>query len=115
MASFPAKNRICDLRKQARLRQSDLAALIGVSTPTISIWENGGSISCLNIVEKLAAVFQVTPEYLMGADKSDAPLQSFATPAPALSRDPRARHLLHCEGCQNTRCYFHPSHSSQPS
>ena len=58
--------RLSELRRDKRMRQSDLAKIIGVSARSISYYERGLRSPPDDIKIKLAKHFDVTVDYLMG-------------------------------------------------
>ena len=69
MVDFGRKLRA--LRKQKNLTQKQLAALIGVKNSIISFYEVGDRIPSPEIIIKLAAVLNVTSDYLLGIEKNE--------------------------------------------
>lgn len=65
-------NRLRTLRKQKNLTQKQLAAQIGVKNSIISFYEMGDRLPSPEIIVKLAAIFHVSTDYLMGIDKKEA-------------------------------------------
>lgn len=61
--------RIRELRKANRLSQVSLAAKLGVSKQSISNWENGNILPSIDILIRLADVFSVSTDYLLGRDE----------------------------------------------
>ncbi|MFS6043615.1 helix-turn-helix transcriptional regulator [Streptococcus agalactiae] len=61
--------RISELRKKSKIKQSELALFMGVSSKTISRWENGESLLKPYQAEKLADYFNVSVPYLIGIDE----------------------------------------------
>ena len=61
--------KIMNMRKEKRLSQEDLGDLIGVSYMTIRRWENQKSKPSLDQIDKLAKIFDVTPEYILGLNE----------------------------------------------
>lgn len=59
-------NIIRELRKEHGLTQTQLAKEISSSQDTISLWELGKSNPDLESVVKLAKLFNVTTDYLLG-------------------------------------------------
>ena len=59
---------IKDLRIQKGLSQPKLAELVGVSNGMISIWENNLSEPRASLLRRLAIVFDVTSDYLLGLE-----------------------------------------------
>jgi repressor LexA len=83
-----------ELREEKGLSQADCAKAIGIDRTTYAKYENGGSVK--RNVEKLAAYFNVTTDYLLG--KSDNPHgESFA------GQD--GKHFLLFAGQQDTPAY----------
>lgn len=58
--------RIRDLRKQKRMSQTELAKSVGVSQTTVTAWETGKAEPSSSAVAKLADIFNVTTDYLLG-------------------------------------------------
>ena len=65
------KNRIRDLREDANLKQSDLAAATGIDQRTISNYETGKTYPDSYSLIKLADFFQVSIDYLVGRTDYD--------------------------------------------
>lgn len=57
--------RIRKLRKDAGLRQSELAAKIGVSTSAVGMYENNRRVPPREILLRLCDLFHVTTDYLL--------------------------------------------------
>lgn len=66
-------NKIKELRKKKGLTQKELSSLIGVSQNTLSYWENGVYDIDTKSLQRLAAIFDVSVDYLLGKDLSDDP------------------------------------------
>ncbi len=58
--------RLKELRQEKNLTQKQLAAQIGVRNSIISFYEVGDRQPSVEIIIKLAAVFHVSTDYLMG-------------------------------------------------
>ena len=58
--------KIRDLRKQKRMSQTELAKSAGVSQTTVTAWETGKAEPSSSAVSKLADIFNVTTDYLLG-------------------------------------------------
>lgn len=58
--------RIRDLRKQKRMSQTELAKSAGVSQTTVTAWETGKAEPSSSAVARLADIFNVTTDYLLG-------------------------------------------------
>lgn len=63
--------RLRQLRKSNNFTQKQLAALIGVQNTMISFYEVGERIPSPEMIIKLASVFHVTTDYLLGIEKSE--------------------------------------------
>lgn len=81
--------RLKKLREQKKLNQTELANLLEVSNGSISKWERGDRQPDYETLEKIADIFNVTIDYLLGRSdfkyKSDDSQMSFSTPQEALS------------------------------
>ena len=55
-----------DLRTEKGWYQQDLAKLLNTSQDTISLWERGKSLPDFMSFRKLAQIFQVSADYLLG-------------------------------------------------
>ena len=64
-------NRLRTLRKQKNLTQKQLASQIGVKNSIISFYEMGDRLPSPEIIVKLAAIFHVSADLLMGIDKKE--------------------------------------------
>lgn len=58
--------RLKELREQQRLSQEGLGLKLGVSQSTISVYELGERVPDLNVLIKLAKIFDVSLDYLVG-------------------------------------------------
>ena len=65
------KNHICELRKERRITQSELADAVEVTRQTIISLENGKYNASLILAHKLAQFFGVTIEELFIFDKEE--------------------------------------------
>ena len=65
MNDYTSGNRVFALRKQARLSQSKLAEIMGVTDKAVSKWETGKAKPNTNTIRKLAAFFQVDIKELL--------------------------------------------------
>ena len=66
-------DRIKQLRERMRLRQSDLAKKLGISGMAISTYESGKRMPSRIVAEKLADVFNVSVDYLLGRTNDPTP------------------------------------------
>lgn len=70
MVEFGAKLR--RLRKQKNLTQKQLANLIGVQHTIISFYELNERIPSPDVLVKIASVFHVSTDYLLGLEKGES-------------------------------------------
>ncbi|MBR6802067.1 MAG: helix-turn-helix domain-containing protein [Eubacteriaceae bacterium] len=56
------------LRLTAKMNQSDLAEILHVERSTVSRWESGTSMPAVSMIERIAEVFDVRIDYLMGKE-----------------------------------------------
>lgn len=75
-------NRICDLREDMDLRQSDVANATGIDRKTISNYETGKTNPDSFAIIKLAEFFGVSTDYLLGVEKANSDLVSDAEKKP---------------------------------
>jgi SOS regulatory protein LexA len=61
-------DRLKALRKQNGYSNADMAKMVGVARPTYISWESGTRNPSLEMVQKLAEVFGVSVDYLLGND-----------------------------------------------
>lgn len=59
-------NKIIQLRKQANLSQSDLAKKVGASRTIIGNYERNTNTPSIEMILKIAKVFNVSVDYLLG-------------------------------------------------
>ena len=57
---------ISELRNDKGLKQKELEGLIGVATGTVSDYENGRYLPSYDTLNKIADVFDVSTDYLLG-------------------------------------------------
>lgn len=55
-------------RLENKMKQSDLAKIIGVSTMTVCHWEKSDSEPDISTINKLAKIFNVSIDELIGED-----------------------------------------------
>jgi len=60
-----------ELRTQAGMTQQQLATLVGVTKSVISFYELRDRSPSPEVLVKLARIFHVSTDYLLGIDKSD--------------------------------------------
>lgn len=68
--------RLKTLRIEKSLTQNQLAQELGLSNKTISVYEKGASSPTLDTLEKIAAYFDVTVDYLIGYSDERNPKNS---------------------------------------
>lgn len=68
MKSILATN-ICELRAELGISQRELAERVGVSQKAIDFWEKGVNEPKASYILCLAKVFNVTTDFLLGADQ----------------------------------------------
>lgn len=66
MDNYEFANRISELRKQKGLSQKELGDLLGVSNKAVSKWENGESMPKTSTMIKLAELFSIDANELIG-------------------------------------------------
>lgn len=59
-------NRILELRKEKKMTQPQLAALVNASRQSIGKWETGAIDLNTDVIARLCVVFNVTADYLLG-------------------------------------------------
>lgn len=72
-------NTIRELRKEKKMSQSELGKFIGVSQTTVTAWETGRAEPSSTFVSKLADLFNVSTDYLLGRsekEKNDIAVQA---------------------------------------
>ena len=58
-------NTLAELRKKAKLTQSELGAKLSISAQAISKWENGTSEPDIATLKKLADIYGVSVSYII--------------------------------------------------
>lgn len=64
-------NRIRELRQARDWHRTVIAAAFNVGERTVYRWETGDTPVPSDFIPRLAGLFDVTPEYLMGWDRDD--------------------------------------------
>ena len=64
-------NNLKEARKKARMTQKEVAQHIGISQNTYSYWENGRNNIDSESIHRLADLFNVSTDYLLGRDISE--------------------------------------------
>lgn len=65
MNDFEFGNRLYNLRKQAKLSQSELAEMVGLTNKAVSKWESGKSKPAMDTIKKLSVIFKLPIEELL--------------------------------------------------
>jgi HTH-type transcriptional regulator, competence development regulator len=60
------KNKLIELRKAKKLRQEDIAKILGIARTTYAMYEQGNREPDFDTLNKLADYFEVTIDYLLG-------------------------------------------------
>ena len=68
--------RIRRLRTGARMKQSELAGRLGVSTSAVGMYEQGRREPPYHVLLKLGELFGVSVDWLLAREESAAPVQS---------------------------------------
>lgn len=71
MDNYKFGNALCSLREAKGMTQKELAQLLDVSDKAVSKWENGQAIPRINVLEKIAEVFDTSVEDLISSGKSN--------------------------------------------
>lgn len=74
MATFDS--RLKKLREERNISQTQLAEDLGVTKGTISVWERGIRKPDFDKMEKIAAYFDTTLQFLLGNDDNRSPSQA---------------------------------------
>ena len=67
---MPVADRIKKLRKKNKLSQERLAALLGVSRSSVNGWELGFNMPSTQYIIKMAFLWHVSTDYLLGIEES---------------------------------------------
>ena len=60
---------IKSLRTESKMTQTELASLLFTSQDTISLWERNKSLPDVKSVIKMAFIFNVSTDYILGVEK----------------------------------------------
>ena len=66
-------DRLRELRKNCKMTQETLGEKLGVSKNAISYWESGDTQPSIEIIVKLADIFKVSTDYLLGIQLDNLP------------------------------------------
>lgn len=87
------KDRLTEMRKQAKLSQQDLADKLFVSRSTVSRWENGELTPSIANLKEMAKLYGVSLDYLCGSDEQrgrkrrGSPQSKWSNPVMPTARD----------------------------
>lgn len=68
-------NRIRELRKQNKMTQLDLADRLNVEFSNVSKWELGKNNPSMELIQKIAIIFNVSIDYLLGQTDNPSPTE----------------------------------------
>jgi len=63
--------KVKSLREKAGLTQSELAKKVGLTRSAVNAWEMSSAIPSTEIIIKLAKLFKVSTDYLLGVDDEE--------------------------------------------
>ncbi len=64
-------DRLRDIRKDNKFTQAELGELIGTSRATVNSWEMGISLPSTQFLIRLAKLYKVSTDYLLGIETSE--------------------------------------------
>lgn len=64
-------NRFKECREKARLSQKYVALTLGIKAPSVCDWEKGRTVPSSDNLSKLAELYNVSIDYLLGVDLND--------------------------------------------
>lgn len=62
-------DKIKDLRRQSGMNQVQLAERLGITKSAVNAWENGTNSPSLSYIIRLARIFGVSTDYLLGVNE----------------------------------------------
>ena len=65
------KNKFRTARQLKKLKAIEAAELLGISQPTLSAWETGNKVPSVEGLEKMADLYGVTTDFLLGRSESE--------------------------------------------
>ena len=65
------KNKFRTARQLKKLKVIEAAELLGISQPTLSAWETGNKAPSVEVLEKMADLYGVTTDFLLGRTDSE--------------------------------------------
>ena len=63
--------RLKQIRKEFNLTQAQVGEYLSLSKMTVSAWETNKQEPCIDDLRKLAILFEITSDYLIGLEKED--------------------------------------------
>jgi HTH-type transcriptional regulator, competence development regulator len=63
------KNKLIELRKAKKLRQEDIANILGIARTTYAMYEQGNREPDFDTLNKIADYFEVTIDHLLGREE----------------------------------------------
>jgi HTH-type transcriptional regulator, competence development regulator len=63
------KNKLIELRKAKKLRQEDIAKILGIARTTYAMYEQGNREPDFDTLNKIADYFEVSVDHLLGREK----------------------------------------------
>ena len=88
--------RFAECRKMRGMSQKYVALTLGVAAPSVSAWESGDTKPTQDNLIAMAALYDVTTDYLLGIEKAaqqelDGQIEQVVTGAQRLSQDGREK------------------------
>ena len=65
------RERLKELRKSKNFSQKQLAEILQTNNSSLCDWERGRAEPCLETIVKIAVLFDVTTDYLLGLEDED--------------------------------------------
>jgi HTH-type transcriptional regulator, competence development regulator len=65
------KNKLIELRKEKKLRQEDIAKILGIARTTYAMYEQGNREPDFDTLNKMADYFEVSVDYLLGREQKN--------------------------------------------
>ena len=63
-------DRIKELREQSKMTQADLSKILGITRSSVNAWEMGISVPSTQYIIRLAEIFKVSTDYLLGVEST---------------------------------------------
>jgi HTH-type transcriptional regulator, competence development regulator len=65
------KNNLIELRREKKLRQEDIAKILGIARTTYAMYEQGNREPDFDTLNKMADYFEVSVDYLLGREQKN--------------------------------------------